>query len=157
MNNKIIDNEIFLKEFIDFFNTKSDDRKYEKGLKLIKDIDKVKDSYMAELYYFMSRIESQKYEISDGVQYNIDKIQDDKNKQFVEKILNYKRISFENYQKALDVNIIKKSTERMKKFNKKQKEPFTDSYIDEQVYILYYRNRDGQRILCQDISNFYYN
>ena len=166
MNNKTIENEFFLKKFIDFYNTESEDKKYEKGLKLINDINKVKDpdekdellyySNIAELYYFMSRIESQKCEISDGVQYNVDKIQDDKNKQFVEKILEYKKISFEYYQKALDDNIIKKSTEKMKEFNRKQKQPFSESYIDEQVYAISYRNREGQRILCQDISNFYY-
>ncbi len=166
MNNKMIDNENFLKDFFDFNNTKSEDKKYEKGLKLISDIDKVKSpnekdellfySNVAELYYYMSRIESQKCKISDGFQYSIENIQNEKNKNFVEKILKYKKISFEFYQKALDDNIIRKSTEKMKEFNKLNGKQFTDSYIDEQVYILSNRNKEGQRILCQDVSNFYY-
>ena len=166
MSNKIINNELFLKEAIEFHNTEDDDKKYQKGLKLINDIDKVKDpnerdellfySFIAELYCYMARIESQKYKISDGSHYNVEVIQDENNKQFIEKILKYKMISFDNYKKALDDNIIKKSTEKMKEFNKLQEKQFSESYINKQVFDLYYRNKEGLRILAQDLSNIYY-
>lgn len=166
MNNKLIDNAVFLKEFIEFNNIEDDNKKYEKGLKLINDIEKVKEpnerdelifySYIAELFYYMARMESQKYKISNGTNYNVDAIQDENNKEFVDRILKYKMISYDNYKKALDNNIIKKSTEKMKEFNKLQEKQFKDSYIDEQVFGICYRNREGRRILCQDISYFYY-
>ena len=118
MNNKIIDNAVFLKEFIEFNNIEDDNKKYEKGLKLINDIEKVKEpnerdelifySYIAELFYYMARMESQKYKISNGTNYNVDAIQDENNKEFVDRILKYKMISYDNYKKALDNNIIKK-------------------------------------------------
>ena len=130
-DNKIIDNELFLKKLYEFNDTKDVDKKYQKGLKLINDIDKVKEpkekdelifySYIAELYYYVSKIESQTYKLSNGSIYNVEAIQDEKNKQFVEKIIRYKMISFDNYQKALDENIIKKSTEKLKEFNQLQK------------------------------------
>ena len=66
MDNKIIDNELFLKKLYEFNDTKDVDKKYQKGLKLINDIDKVKEpkekdelifySYIAELYYYVSKI-----------------------------------------------------------------------------------------------------
>lgn len=137
MNNKIIDNELFLKKLYEFNNTEDVDTKYQKGLKLINDIDKVKEpkekdellfySYIAELYYYVSKIESQTYKISNGSLYNVEAIQDEKNKQFIEKIIRYKMISFDNYQKALDENIIKKSTEKLKEFNQLQEKQFNET------------------------------
>ena len=100
MDIKIIDNELFLKKLYEFNNTEDVDKKYQKGLKLINDIDKVKEpkekdellfySYIAELYYYVSKIESQEYKISDGFHYNVEAIQDKNNKQFVERILKHK-------------------------------------------------------------------
>lgn len=166
MNSKIIDNEVFFKEFIEFHNTEVDDKKYEKGLKLINDLDKVKEpkerdellfySYIAEIYYYMSRIESQKHKISDGYHYNVEAIQNEKNKQFIEKVLKYKLISFDNYKKALNEDTIKRSTEKMKEFNKLQEKQFNEAYINDQVFNLCYRNKEGRRILAQDLSNLYY-
>ena len=92
---------------------------------MISEIDKVKEikgkeellfySYVAEIYYYISKIESQRCKISDGNIYNVEAIQDKKNKQFIEKILEYKIKSFNNYKKAFDENIVKRSTEKMKK------------------------------------------
>ena len=166
MDIKIIDNELFLKKLYEFNNTEDVDKKYQKGLKLINDIDKVKEpkekdellfySYIAELYYYVSKIESQTYKISNGSLYNVEAIQDEKNKQFIEKIIRYKMISFDNYQKALDENIIKKSTEKLKEFNQLQEKQFNETYINNQIFKLNYRNKEGYRILAQDLSNIYY-
>lgn len=166
MSNQTIDNELFLKNFIEFLNTEDDNKKYEKGLKLLNDIDKVKEpnerdellfySYVAELYYYVARIESQKNKISDGTQYDVEMIQDENNKKIIEKILDYKIKSFNNYKKALDDSIIKKSTEKIIEFNKTQKQQFNESYINQQVFNMNHRNREGLRILAQDLSNIYY-
>lgn len=166
MSNGTIKNEQFLKNFVEFNKTKDEIKKYEKGLKLINEIDKVNDpeekdellfySYVAELYYYIARIESQKYKISDGIHYNIEAVQDDNNKQTIEKILKYKMISFDNYKKALDDDVIKRSIAKLKEFNEKQEKPFNESYINEQAYGLNYRNKEGRRILAQDLSNLYY-
>ena len=161
MDIKIIDNELFLKKLYEFNNTEDVDKKYQKGLKLINDIDKVKEpkekdellfySYIAELYYYVSKIESQEYKISDGFHYNVEAIQDKNNKQFVERILKHKLISFNNYKKSVDNNIIKKATEKVKEFNKIQEKQF-----DKTIFDSYYRNKEGCRILAQDLSNIYY-
>lgn len=66
----------------------------------------------------MSKIESKNCKISDGRKYNIEAVQNDENKQFIEKILKYKVISLENYKKALDEQTIRISTEKLKKFYK---------------------------------------
>lgn len=157
----MIENDAFLKEFVKFKNEQDDDAKYKKGLNLIKNIDQVKEpterdrllyySNVAELYYYVARIESQKCGISDGSRYNSEAIQDEKNKQFIEKILKYKLISYENYEKALDNNIIKISKEKMKEFDRSK-----EKLIEDNVSKLYYQNKNGRRIECQDISYFYY-
>lgn len=166
MSNGVIKNEVFLKDFIEFHNTEDDFKKYEKGIRLVNEIDRVNEpeerdellfySYVAELYYYIARIESQKYKISDGIHYNIEAVQDENNKQIIETILKYKMISFDNYKKALDENMIKRSIEKMKEFNNNQEKPFNESYINEQAYGLNYRNKEGRRILAQDLSNLYY-
>lgn len=125
MSNETLNCELFFKKFIEFNYTEDEDKKYQKGLKLISEIDKVKEikgkeellfySYVAEIYYYISKIESQRCKISDGNIYNVEAIQDKKNKQFIEKILEYKIKSFNNYKKAFDENIVKRSTEKMKK------------------------------------------
>ena len=52
MDIKIIDNELFLKKLYEFNNTEDVDKKYQKGLKLINDIDKVKETikYVEEIF-----------------------------------------------------------------------------------------------------------
>ena len=50
--------------------------------------------------------------------------------------------------KRRDENIIKKSTEKLKEFN--------ETYINNQIFKLNYRNKEGYRILAQDLSNIYY-
>ena len=88
MSNETLNCELFFKKFIEFNNTEDEDKKYQKGLKLISEIDKVKEikgkeellvySYVAEIYYYISKIESQRCKISDGNIYNVEAIQDKK-------------------------------------------------------------------------------
>lgn len=161
-----MDSEVFLKEFAEFNNIKDDNKKYEKGVKLINNSNNIKEpseknklmfySNMAELYSYMSKIESKNCKISDGRKYNTEAIQNEKNKQFIEKILKYKVISLENYKKALDAQTIKTSTEKMKEFSKLNVNQSNDELIDKTVWTLFNENVKGRRILAQDISNLYY-
>lgn len=161
-----MDSEVFLKEFLKFNNIKDDDKKYEKGLKLINALNNIKEpnekdkflfySGIAEFYSYMSKIESKNCKISDGRKYNIEAVQNEENKQFIEKILKYKVISLENYKKALDEQTIRISTEKMKEFYKLNVNQSNDELIDKQVSMMVNENVKGRRILAQDISNLYY-
>lgn len=60
-------------------------------------------------------------------------------------------MSYENYKIALDDKIIKTSTTKMKEFDKSN-----EKLIDDNVFKLCNQNKNGRRIVCQDISYFYY-
>ena len=152
----------FLKECTEYNKMTSEDKKFEKCLKLIDNssnlgIPDEKDellyySFLAELYYYASKIKSVKYKLSNGIIFDVDAILDEKNKQHLEEILEYKIMSFNNYKKSLDNEIIKKSSEKIKAFNKS----ISQLEIDKNINGVCYRNREGFRILAQDLSSLYY-
>ncbi len=137
----------FFKQSDEFHNIKSINEKYEKCFKLIddsvkikvlKEDDKPKYYYnLAELYYYASKKESLQYNFSNGETYNIDEIREEKNKNNLEKVIKYKKLSFENYIKCLDT--IKKLDVKIGNYDR-----------------IYDRITEGIRITSQELSILYY-
>lgn len=152
----------FFIEFREFNNIKSEDEKYKKGMDIIKNITNFKItsqenelfyySGLAELYYYISKIKSKKYKLSNGFIFEVEAILDEKNKQYLDEVIEYKKISFDNYKKSLNAELIKRCSERLKELNKTQNQ----FQIERNIEGLCYRNREGLRILSQDLSNLYY-
>ena len=136
----------FARKFLEF-NNSSENEKYEKCFKLIEDSTKIKVpnedgklSYyytcLAELYYYASKKESIQYNFSNGIVFNTDAILEEKNREYLKKIINYKKISFESYLKCLE--IIKNSDE-------------LSSQLKD-----YSRFIEGIKITSQELSIIYY-
>lgn len=140
-NNSIIYDNYF-KDFYEFDIIRSEKEKFEKCFKLIKDSAKIKepkekDKYiyyysLAELYYCKSKKESQQYNFSDGTIFNVNAILEEKNREYLKKIIKDKEFSFENYLKCWD--IINNSN--------------TNNKHD--------RITEGIRIISQELSTIYY-
>ena len=160
--NNLINYSNFFKECNEFHNMDSETKKYEKCLKLIGDTAKIKVpkekeklkyyTNLGELYYYLSKIKSQKCKLSDGKVFDINAILEEKNRQYLEEILKYKELSFENYKKSLDNILIKKSIERIRETNKS----LSKADIEEIIYKVCDRNKEQLRIISQDLSNLYY-
>lgn len=103
----------YFKNFYEFDIIRSENEKFEKCFKLIEDSAKIKepkdkDKYiyyysLAELYYYESRKESQQHNFSDGTIFNVDAILEEKNGEYLKKIIKDKEFSFENYIKCWDI------------------------------------------------------
>lgn len=160
-NNSLKKSNLF-KEFNEFSNMESEDEKYKKGMELIDNIASYKTpnekdellyySNLAELYYYISKIKTKKYKLSDGKLFDVNAILEEKNRQYLDEIIKYKIISFDNYKKSLDSKLIKNCIEKIKEINKSQSQLQIEKIVDDMCY----RNKEGLRILSQDLSNLYY-
>lgn len=149
----------FLNECNKFHSMKSEEEKHRKCLKLISYIDNLTKpdeidellyySNIGELYYYASKIKSKKYQLSNGITFDMDAILEENNKNNVEEILKYKLLAFENYKKSLDNEIIKKCITKIKE----------RSLLDDTEKIvgdMCDRNREQFRIISQDLCSLYY-
>lgn len=142
MNNNFINYNEYIKKFHEFNFIKSESEKIEKCSKLLEESFKVQEPTgnekyiyyysLAELYHYEAKKESQKNNISNGILFNVDKILEEKNSEFLNRIIEYKEKSLENYKKCL---------------------AFIESSNTKDNYD---RITEGIRILSQEISIMYY-
>lgn len=141
MNNNSTNYFSFLEKCNKFNNIKSENEKYERCFKLIEESKQFstpkendKGFYfgsLAELYYYASKKEAIKYNLSDGITFDIDAILDERNRKHLEELIEYKKLSLENYKKCLEI---------VKNININN----------------YDRITEGIRIMSQELSIIYY-
>lgn len=145
----------FARSFFEF-NNSSENEKYEKCFKLIEDSTKIKVpnensklayyyGCIAELYYYASKKESIRYNFSNGRVFNIDAILEEKNREYLEKIINYKKISLENYLKCLE--IIKNTNELSSKIINCSKITEGIRITSQELSIIYYIINEEEKFL----------
>ena len=133
--------ENYFKRFYEF-DISSEDEKILKCSKLLEDSKRIerlkeKDQYLynyslAELNYYKSKELSRKYNITDGILFKVQTILEDKNEEYLHRIIEYKEIAFKNYIKCNDYN---------KKLNPNENHD---------------RITEGIRIISQELSIMYY-
>lgn len=109
MNNNPTIYDVYIKNFRDFEYIKSENEKIKNCSKLFEESKKVQEPIgdekyfyyysLAEIYYYESKKELQKYNFSDGMLFNVEALLEEKNKEYLNKIIKYKEISFENYKR----------------------------------------------------------
>ena len=142
MSNNSINYDEYIKKFHEFSFIKSESEKIEKCSKLFEESSNVQEPTgnekyiyyysLAELYYYESKKESQKNNISNGILFNVNTILEEKNNDFLRRIIKYKETSLEYYKKCL---------------------VFVESSNTKDNYD---RITEGIRILSQELSIMYY-
>ena len=105
--------ENYFKRFYEF-NISSEEEKILKCSKLLEDSSKIerpneKDQYLyyyslAELNYYKSKELARKYDISDGILFKVQKILEEKNAEYIQRIIKYKETAFEYFKKCNEYN-----------------------------------------------------
>ena len=149
---KIRNTENFLNECFKYNQMVSEQEKEKKCIELLHEIPNLgkprKDkelffySMLGQIYYDASKIESQEYKFSDGMLFDINTILEESNKKYLEEVLNYKLLSFDNYKKFF--NIITDNN-YLNNFD-----------INSDFYKAYNYNKTQIRIITQDLSGLYY-
>ena len=155
-NNNFEISKNFFKEVKDFLNIELEDEKYEKAVKLIHDIPNIEDiqeidklfyyGSVSSLYYYISKIKCKKYGLSDGKKYNTENILEDKNKKYLDDILNDEITAFNYCKDSLNKNLFNITFEKVCENEERVRE------LLEQ----YEKNRENFRIITQELSILYY-
>jgi len=144
-NNNLSNYYNFLDNCLKFNATKDELKKNRMCIKLLEDSKKINahnDEHivfyygsLAEIYYYAGKMKSIEYGLSDGISFNVEAILDDRNNKYLNEIIEYKKMAFENYLNCIN-------------------SPQFD-IIKREHYDVLHRVYEGARIAAQDLCNLY--
>lgn len=153
--------EKFLTEINEFSFIESEDEKYEKAINLIQSIPNIEDikdvdklSYygnVSSLYYYISNIKCKRYGLSDGKKYNADNILEDKNRKYLNEILDDETNAFNYCKNGVNMDLINDILTKMNEEEKIDIEEMARKLLDQ-----YEKNKERFRMITQELSILYY-
>lgn len=153
--------EKFLTEINEFSFIESGDEKYKKAINLIQSIPNIEDikdvdklSYygnVSSLYYYIANIKCKRYGLSDGKRYNADNILEDKNRKYLNEILDDETNAFNYCKNGVNMNLINDILTKMNEEEKIDIEEMARKLLDQ-----YEKNKERFRMITQELSILYY-
>lgn len=153
----------FFEELNSYLDIESEDEKYEKALKIISSIPNIGDiqekdkllyyGNVSLVYYDLANIKCKKYGLSDGKRYNPDSIIDDKNRKYVDEVLNDENTAFNYCKNGVDMALLYDMLNKLRKDDNKRD---TDEEIAKKLLAQYESNKEIFRKITQELSIMYY-